>query len=66
MIINLHDIERWIENAKKEKCQFILEVRDIYDSTHHPVYCKDEIDLNLKKSEYATLKMHEVTQVIEV
>ena len=65
-IVNMRNVDSWIETAKKQKCNFIVEAEDLFDNHTYPIYCKDEIDVDIQKSEFKHYKMQKIIKVIEI
>ena len=62
----MRNVDSWIETAKEKDCNFIVEAEDVFDNHTYPIYCKDELDVDMKKTEYQNYKFCKIIKVIEV
>lgn len=66
MAASKEDVDRWIETAKKQKCQFIISVCDMFDWDDYPVYCKDKNDLIITHNRFDGVNMQKINEIIQI
>jgi len=66
MSLESENKKRWIEEAKTLGAKYILDVLDIFDNVHYPVYIYNEEDLSRKKEKYNNQDMQRVYSIITV
>lgn len=66
MAASREDVDRWIAQAKERKAKYIISVCDTFDWDDYPVYCKDEEELQEKKTYYSNLSMQRINEVITI
>lgn len=60
------DHERWLEEAKRKKTKYIVNVCDTFDYDNYPVYCKDDKELAAARKKYNGTNMQQIDAVVDV
>ena len=66
MAATRQDVDRWIEEAKKNNQPFIISVCDTFDYDDYPIFCKTINELKERYKDVNGVNMQRINEIIKI